>query len=242
VWERLFAGPKTALARMHLRERLSGRTTWEVMRLSASYVTSRAEYRIRESRSDLRRAVRDGVAEVGIGTYGRPRIHRFDAGETRLIVGRYCSIAANVAILLGGDHRTDSPSTFPFRLALDLPDRRVHGHVLSKGDIIIENDVWIGHGATILSGVRIGNGCVIAAGSVVTKDASPYTIVGGNPAGEIRRRCSPETAAIMEAIAWWNWSPELVKRRVSDLADIPLEEFVAKYTTIQSGSAPPHLS
>ena len=122
--------------------------------------------------------------QVGKKSYGD--IYLFDSSKenSKLIIGSYCSIADNVRFLLGGEHNLNTISTFPFKV-------RVFGDKIeagSKGNIELKDDVWIGDSAIICSGVTIGQGAVIAAGSVVTKDVEPYAIVGGNPAHLIKWR------------------------------------------------------
>lgn len=148
--------------------------------------------------------------EVGRGTYGEPIIRHW--GEpTTLKVGAFCSIARNVTIFLGGEHRTDWITTYPFSVFRESA-RHIPGHPASRGDVVIGNDVWIGAGATILSGVKVGNGAVIGACAVVAKDVPPYGIVVGNPGRLIRFRFSEEERAMLESIAWWNWSDARIDR------------------------------
>jgi hypothetical protein len=94
--------------------------------------------------------------------------------------------------------------------------------------VIVGHDVWMGHAAIVLPGVTIGDGAVIAAGAVVSKDVPPYTIVGGVPARSIRDRFRREVAAAMQLIAWWDWPRELLEERFDDLAG-DAEAFVEKY-------------
>lgn len=125
------------------------------------------------------------MVSVGKETYGCIDVH-LDGDSTRLQIGSYCSIADGVRFLVCADHNTDCISTYPFRV-------HCMGHAVeavSKGDIVVEDDVWIGYRATVLSGVRIGQGAVIAAGAVVTSDVPPYAIVGGVPAKLLRYRFS----------------------------------------------------
>src|SRR5208283_2957437 len=105
----------------------------------------------------------------------------------------FCSIAPNrVTIVLGGQHRPDWVSSYPFN-DLFIEFKRFKGSPVSKGDVIIGNDVWIGLDAVILSGIKIGDGAVIGSNALVTKDVPPYAIVGGNPAKLIRYRFDEET-------------------------------------------------
>jgi len=107
--------------------------------------------------------------------------------EEGLIIGKYCSIAANVTIMLGGNHRYDWITTYPFSVIWPAYSY-IKGHPKSKGFVVIGNDVWIGRNAMIMSGVHIGDGAVVGAGSIITKDVPPYAIVAGNPAKVVRYR------------------------------------------------------
>ena len=127
------------------------------------------------------------LVQVGNHTYG-PIDPQISNTQSRLIIGSFCSIAEEVKFILSGEHRTDTISTFPFQ-ARCLTGQPEAG---SRGDIVVEDDVWIGFRATILSGVRLGQGAVIAAGAVVTKDVPPYAIVGGVPAKILKYRFSEE--------------------------------------------------
>ena len=120
---------------------------------------------------------------VGRGSYGTLNVIGFGAESEKLVIGHYCSIADDVSILLGGEHRTDSVSTYPFS---SMYGREITA--ISRGPVVIEDDVWIGYGATVLSGVHIGQGAVIGACALVTSDVPPYAIVGGTPAKLIRWR------------------------------------------------------
>ena len=135
----------------------------------------------------LRRANSFDYITVGKGTYGLLNVH-VSNDKYYLKIGNYCSIADNVYFLLSADHNTKTISTYPFKGMLQ--NGGFEG--LSKGDICVDDDVWIGYGATILSGVHIGQGAIVAACSVVTKDVPPYAIVGGNPARIIKYRFSPD--------------------------------------------------
>lgn len=145
----------------------------------------------------------ENVFPFGRGTYGSPTVRRYDE-STGLTVGSYCSIAEGVTIYLGGNHRIDWITTYPFSVFKDCA-KHISGHPSSKGDVIIGNDVWIGAGVTILSGVNIGNGAVVGACSVVVKDVPPYGIVAGNPAKLVRFRFSDVAIKTLEGLAWWDW-------------------------------------
>lgn len=164
---------------------------------------------------------------IGRYTYGKPKIYSWN-GETKLSIGSFCSISEEVAILLGGEHRTDWVSTYPFNVVF-AAGHPTPGHPATKGDIAIGNDVWIGRGAVILSGVTIGDGAVIAAQSVVTKAVEPYTIVGGNPARPIRARFTPEQVAALLQIAWWDWPLEAIREAFPLLQSERIDEFIARY-------------
>ena len=133
--------------------------------------------------------------EVGDFTYGRPIVHQWDK-TTKLTIGKFCSIAGNVHILLGGEHHTKFVTTYPFDVLLD------NKPTPSKGDVTIGNDVWIGENVTILSGVKIGDGAVIGAGSVVGGDIAPYSVVIGNPARLIKWRFGRPWIKTVEVLRW----------------------------------------
>jgi chloramphenicol O-acetyltransferase type B len=119
-----------------------------------------------------------------------PEIHDWREGST-LRIGRYCSIAGNVQIFLGGLHRTDWISTFPFPAFIEEA-AGIEDYDGTRGDVEIGNDVWLCSGCTILSGVTIGDGAVVACGSIVTRDVEPYSVVAGNPARHVRWRFPEE--------------------------------------------------
>jgi acetyltransferase-like isoleucine patch superfamily enzyme len=147
-------------------------------------------------------------------SYGMDGIILHHWGEkTYLRIGSFCSIADKVEIFLGGNHKTDWFTTYPFghinQTTFSFSNSE---HPGTNGDVIIGNDVWIGYGASIMSGVKIGHGAVIAAKAHVTKDVEPYTIVGGNPAREIRKRFSPEIISILLQLKWWDWEDSKIQK------------------------------
>jgi acetyltransferase-like isoleucine patch superfamily enzyme len=134
---------------------------------------------------------------IGKKTYGALNIidSTSDIDRKSLKIGNYCSIASGVWFLLGAEHHTDTISTYPFKLMSFLEN--VRGEGFSKGDIIIADDVWLGMNAIICSGVEVGQGAVIAAGAVVTKNVPPYAVVGGNPARIIKFRFDEKIIEIL---------------------------------------------
>jgi virginiamycin A acetyltransferase len=162
---------------------------------------------------------------IGRFTYGDPLIKRWSKAET-ISIGSFCSFACNVTILLGGNHRTDWVTTYPFSKI--IPDVNIEGHPSTKGTVVIGNDVWIGTGALILSGVTIGDGAVIAARSVVATNVEPYSIVAGNPAKEIKKRFSQKNIDDLMKIKWWNWEIGKIKENMPLLLSNKIDEFITK--------------
>jgi len=163
---------------------------------------------------------------VGRFSYGSPQIH-FASSGARLRIGQFCSIADGVKIFLGGEHRTDWISTYPFPLMLPSAAGFV-GHPATRGDVVIGNDVWIGHGALILSGARIGDGAVIGAASVVGREVPPYSIFAGNPARHVRLRFSETQVSVMLRIQWWNWPIEKITAELPWLLSADVDAFIQR--------------
>lgn len=168
--------------------------------------------------------------KVGKGTYGDPKVE--DWGEqTTLKVGNYCSISGGVKILLGGNHRADWVTTYPFSVFRESA-KDIKGHPVSRGDVVIGHDVWIGIDATILSGVNIGNGAIIGASAIVTRDVPAYSVVAGNPAKVIKQRFSEEDITILQSLKWWHWNDTKLDAAMPYLlsGNIPgLKTFSSKY-------------
>jgi virginiamycin A acetyltransferase len=165
--------------------------------------------------------------EIGEYTYGAPTISSKHEGET-LKIGRFCAIAEGVKIYLGGEHGMNWVTTYPFDVLFKSANK-FSNYPKSKGNVIIGHDVWIGAEAMILSGVHIGNGAVIGARSVVTKDVASYSVVAGNPARHIRYRFDAETIASLEQIAWWNWPIEKIEKAWPLLLSQDIDLFIATY-------------
>lgn len=167
------------------------------------------------------------MATIGKYTYGQPEIHWANK-DTKLVIGNFCSIAGNVRIYLGGNHRTDWISTYPFghihKGTFNAFDGK--GHPSSGGDVIIGNDVWISDNVTIMSGVTIGDGAVIACNSHVVKDVEPYSLVGGNPAKLIKYRFTEEQIKKLLEIKWWNWDDAKINKYVPLLCSGDVDKLI----------------
>jgi virginiamycin A acetyltransferase len=141
--------------------------------------------------------------------------------KERLIIGKYCSIACGAKFMFaGGNHTLKSLSTYPFPVFPNewgLDEWECAAAWDNHGDIVIGNDVWIGYEAVVMQGVTIGDGAIIGARSLVTKDVPPYTIVGGSPAKEIRKRFDEAAVELLIELKWWNWPAEKVKANLSHI-------------------------
>ena len=179
----------------------------------------------------LKNVITDANIEVGDYTMyndfvNNPRdfqknnvLYHYPINHDRLIIGKFCSIACGAKfIFTSANHKLGSLSTYPFPLFFeewDLDRANVTDSWDHKGDIVIGNDVWIGYEAVVMQGVTIGDGAIIGARAVVTKDIPPYTIVGGVPAKPIRKRFSDDIIARLLEIKWWDWSDDKIKENIS---------------------------
>ena len=151
-------------------------------------------------------------------------------GPERLVIGKFCALGAGVRFIMNGaNHRTDGPSTFPFPimggswaehfdLITNLPER---------GDTVVGNDVWFGYRVIVMPGVRIGNGAIVASGSVVVGDVPDYGIVGGNPAQLMRHRYSEKDIARLLALAWWDWQPQQITDHIRTIMSGSIDDLEA---------------
>lgn len=157
-------------------------------------------------------------------------LYHYPINHDRLIIGKFCSIACGAKFIFNcANHTLTSLSTYTFPLYFeewDLPKSEVATAWDNKGDIVIGNDVWIGYDAVIMAGVTVGDGAIIGTRAVVTKDVEPYSIVGGIPAKEIRKRFSPDIVARLQKLQWWNWDSNKIRNSISAIqaGDIELLE------------------
>ena len=150
---------------------------------------------------------------VGNNSYGAINVRMYGGSYEKLILGNFCSIAPKTLFVLGGNHSTRCISTFPFKEKILFSK----GNPASKGPIVVDDDVWIGIGSIVMSGVHIGQGAVVAAGAVVTKDVLPYAIVGGVPAKVIKYRYEPEMIEELLKIDYSKLTKEDIKKHIDDL-------------------------
>ncbi len=157
--------------------------------------------------------------KVGIGTYGGLNVETYNAAESKLTIGCYCSIARDVLFLLDGEHDYKTFSTYPFKVRY----ASVGCEALTKGPIVVEDDVWIGERTIVLSGVTIGQGAVIAAGSVVSKDVPPYAVFAKNQV--IKYRFSEEIIAQLLKFDYAKLPAEDIKSNM-DILYGDIEKFI----------------
>ena len=152
--------------------------------------------------------------------------YHFEFTGDKLIIGKFCMIASGVTFIMNGaNHLTNAISTYPFAIFKNGWENAMEGKSYpTKGDTIIGNDVWIGYNATIMAGIKIGDGAIIATNSTVTKDVEPYTIVGGNPANEIKKRFSPDHIEKLLKLEWWNWEIEKITQNLKHLTSNNIDE------------------
>jgi acetyltransferase-like isoleucine patch superfamily enzyme len=166
--------------------------------------------------------------EIGEWTVGHYGLQVLSAEGGTLRIGKFCSFARGVTIILGGEHRTDWVSTYPFP-AFVRGAETYRGYSLSKGDVIIGNDVWVGINSIIMSGVTLADGMVVGAGSVVRRSFPPYSIVAGNPACLAGYRFPKEMIDELIRLQWWNWPIEKIRGAFPLLLSTDVEQFVQKY-------------
>lgn len=186
----------------------------------------------------LKNVVDDPSIEIGAFTFYNDFVHdprdfqknnvlyHYPINHDRLHIGKFCSIACGAKFLFNSaNHALGSLSAYPFPLFYEAWEHGMSPAEAwdNKGDIVIGNDVWIGYEAVILAGVTVGDGAVIGARAVVTKDVPPYTIVGGVPAKPIRKRFSEAETARLLALKWWDWPIETIAASLRDIQSGNLE-------------------
>ncbi len=206
------------------------RNTIKVIALKIKYVLFKIKWRKRNSHNDTIAMNFFPVldVEVGCNTYGELNVYKFNE-NSKIKIGHFCSIGQNSSFILDADHYINHISTYPYK-AMML--HSVKFEAISKGNIIVDDDVWIGYGVTIMSGIHIGQGAVIAAGSVVTRNVPPYAIVGGVPAKVIKYRFEPEMIEELLKIDYSKLTDEIIKEHIdelyTELKDIKQLEWIPK--------------
>lgn len=159
-------------------------------------------------------------------------LYHYPINKDKLIMGKFCSIASGAKFIFNSaNHTLNSLSTYPFPLFFEewnLDKQHVASAWDNKGDIVIGNDVWIGYEAVILSGVHIGDGAVIGARAVVTKDVPPYAIVAGIPAKEVRKRFDEETINKLQQMQWWNWDFDKIRQLLPHIMSGDIDKLYLK--------------
>lgn len=184
---------------------------WYILKINKS--KRRWRKKNEHNSTELCTLVDHSLVSVGNYTYGLLNVVTF-SNENHLIIGNYCSIAENVTFLLDVEHHLNHISTFPFKVKVLKNEMN---EAFGKGNIVIEDDVWIGFGVTIMSGVHIGQGAVIAAGSIVTKDVPPYAIVGGVPATLIRYRFESDLINSLSTVDFGSLDKIMIEKHIDDL-------------------------
>ena len=157
-------------------------------------------------------------------------LYHYPIHQEKLIIGKFCSIACGTKFLFNcANHTQKSLSTYTFPLFYEeweLEKSNITTAWDNKGDIVIGNDVWIGYEAVIMAGVHIGDGAIIAARAVVTKDVLPYTVVGGTPAKEIRKRFDAEVIQQLLMLKWWDWATDEIRQYLPYITEGKLNELL----------------
>lgn len=162
---------------------------------------------------------------IGEFTYGHESM-QIKGDMNNVTIGKYCSIGDNLIIDGGFQHRTDFITTYPFHNRMGIGVQ----NAFTRGDVTIGNDVWIGQDVMIMGGVKIHDGAVIGARSVVTRDVGPYEVVAGVPAKHIKYRVTPFIASQLLKIKWWEWEPVKIMAEIDLLTSGDITAFVKKHT------------
>ena len=155
-------------------------------------------------------------------------LYNYDFSKVKLIIGKFCAIAAETRFIMTGDHKLDAISTYPFPIfgqgwesAFNVYDLPV------KGNIVVGNDVWFGYDSLIKNGVTIGNGAIIATRAVVVKDVPAYAVIAGNPAKVVKMRFDPATIERLQKIAWWDWNIEKITQNLKLISHLDIDRLEA---------------
>ncbi len=151
-------------------------------------------------------------------------LYNYDFSKVKLILGKFCAIAAETRFIMTGDHKLDAFSTYPFPIFEQGWEEAFNIHELPvKGDIVVGNDVWLGYDCLIKNGVTIGDGAIIATRAVVVKDVPAYSIVAGNPAKVVKMRFDDRTIERLEQIAWWNWPIQKITKNLKLITQLDID-------------------
>lgn len=169
--------------------------------------------------------------DIGDYTYGIPNVRQYD-NTAKLTIGKYCSIAEDVTIVLGGNHIIKNVSCFSFYETKEYIEEWKNCNIprsRSHGNVTIGNDVWIGKQALLLSGANIGDGAVVGAGAVIAGKIPPYSIVVGNPAKIIGYRFTPPQCEKLLIIKWWEWPEHKIKENLSLICSTNIDDFISLF-------------
>ena len=159
--------------------------------------------------------------------FERNVLYHYSFSKDKLIIGKFCALATGVKFIMNGaNHKISGFSSYPFYVFGNGWDKVTpqENELPFKGDTVVGNDVWIGYKSIIMPGVKIGDGAIIAAKSVVVDDVNPYTIVGGNPAKVIKQRFDDETVKKLLEIAWWNWDIRKISANLNKIIANNIDE------------------
>jgi acetyltransferase-like isoleucine patch superfamily enzyme len=173
--------------------------------------------------------IADGTLVLGNQTYAAPRVWKFKGDTHRVVIGNWSSIAPDADFYVGGMHPIHWVSMYGIREMNDLPGAYDGEMPMSKGDITVGSDCWVTNKTTVLSGVTIGDGAVVATQAVVTKDVPAYQIVAGNPAKVIGQRFEDHQIEALLRIRWWDWPTERVLEEVDWLNGKPIDAFIQRF-------------
>jgi len=152
-------------------------------------------------------------------------LYNYDFSKVKLVIGKFCAIAAETRFIMTGDHKLDAISTYPFPIFGEGWETAFNVYDLPvKGDIIVGHDVWFGYDSLVMNGVTIGNGAIIAARAVVVKDVPPYSIVAGNPAKVVKMRFDDKTIDRLQKIAWWDWDIEKINKHLNLICYLDVDQ------------------